>query len=170
MISQSGAKDKRLILFSRREKKPFATKEKGKKNRTWIRGSRKTRQPENPTIEILNPETLKSWQQPTTSSWELWMMGEEEDLKKKNGIMNDARRRRRKHEAQKFEKREQNVPEIWTLLWQLRRNSRNPRLAVLFFFFFQSYGRLQGVRNRSALGVVGAKWRWSTGRFSQIWL
>jgi hypothetical protein len=44
------------------------------------------------------------------------MMGEEEDLKKKNGIMNDARRRRRKHEAQKFEKREQNVPEIWTLL------------------------------------------------------
>jgi hypothetical protein len=72
------------------------------------------------------------------------MLGEEEDLKKQNGIMNDARRRRR-HEAQKLEKREQNVPEIWTLLSQLRRNSRNPRLAVLFFFFLQSYGRrLQG--------------------------
>jgi hypothetical protein len=46
------------------------------------------------------------------------MLGEEEDLKKQNGIMNDARRRRRRrrHEAQKLEKREQNVPEIWTLL------------------------------------------------------
>jgi hypothetical protein len=33
VISQSGEKDKKLILFSRKQKKPFATKEKGEKKK-----------------------------------------------------------------------------------------------------------------------------------------
>jgi hypothetical protein len=62
------------------------------------------------------------------------MLGEEEDLKKQNGIMNDARRRRR-HEAQKFEKREakrtRNLDIVVTIPSKLQKPQASSPLLLL---------------------------------------
>jgi hypothetical protein len=60
VISQSGAKQKKLILFSRRQKKPFATKEKGQKKNlnSRLQKNSSTRKPKHRDPKPGNPKKL----------------------------------------------------------------------------------------------------------------